>query len=368
MNNLNQTINDFADYILQTPEFIELHEATKQLNNNKEALDILQSLQEKKQTVFTLQQTGLPVSEKQQQELQCTFARMRANAICMRVIKAQNAAIQLARKVCNQLTQATGIPFAGGGGCCGQIMKNVKKIIRDRYGKIAQNNTSCCYGGSCCGGNVSFDDISKSLGYSKDQLTSVPTDANMGLGCGNPIAISSLKEGEVVLDLGSGGGFDAFLAARKIGKTGKVIGVDMTDEMIRKAKENAVKGNFTNVEFRKGDIEQLPVENNSIDVIISNCVINLAPHKEKVFREAYRVLKPNGKMVISDIVLIKQLPNNFKEDAELLAGCVGGAILKQDYIKLLEKAGFSEIKIHKETPMFLEDYGLSITFSAVKPN
>lgn len=247
-------------------------------------------------------------------------------------------------------------------------MKNIKKIVRDRYGKIAQDNTSCCGGGTCCGGNVSFDDISKNLGYSTDQLTSVPTGVNMGLGCGNPVAISSLKEGEVVLDLGSGGGFDAFLASRKVGKTGKVIGVDMTDAMITKARENATKGNFVNVEFRKGDIEKLPVEDSSVDTIFSNCVINLTPHKEKVFQEAYRVLKPGGRIVISDIVLTQQLPDKLKGDAELLTGCVGGAILKQDYLKLLEKAGFLEIKIHKETPMFLDDYGLSITFSAIRPN
>lgn len=247
-------------------------------------------------------------------------------------------------------------------------MKNTKKIVRDRYGKIAQDNTSCCGSGACCGGNVSFDDISKNLGYSTDQLISVPTGANMGLGCGNPVAISSLKEGEVVLDLGSGGGFDAFLASRKVGKTGKVIGVDMTDAMITKARENATQGNFVNVEFRKGDIEKLPVEDSSVDTIFSNCVINLTPHKEKVFQEAYRVLKPGGRIVISDIVLTQQLPDKLKGDAELLTGCVGGAILKQDYLKLLEKAGFSEIKIHKETPMFLDDYGLSITFSAIRPN
>lgn len=245
-------------------------------------------------------------------------------------------------------------------------MKNIKKIIRTRYGKIAQDNTSCCGGGTCCGGNVSFDDTSKNLGYSTDQLTSVPTGANMGLGCGNPIAISSLKEGEVVLDLGSGGGFDAFLAARRVGETGKVIGVDMTNEMIMKARENATRGNFVNVEFRKGDIEDLPVADNSIDVIISNCVINLAPNKEKVFKEAFRVLKPGGRLMISDVVLTKPLPKELKRNEELLTGCISGAIVKQDYFSLLEKEGFTGVKIHKETPMFLENYALSITFSALK--
>ena len=197
-------------------------------------------------------------------------------------------------------------------------------------------------------------------------MKKAPSGSNLGLGCGNPVAITSLKEGEVVLDLGSGAGFDAFLASPKVGRTGKVIGVDMTDEMLEKARENARKGGFANVEFRKGDIEDLPVKDSSIDVIISNCVINLAPDKGKVFKEAYRVLKVGGRLISSDVVLIKPLPDELKKDEELLVGCVSGAILKKDYLKLLGKAGFRDITIHKETPAFLPDYGLSITFSAVK--
>lgn len=204
------------------------------------------------------------------------------------------------------------------------------------------------------------------MGYSPDQIKNAPTGSNLGLGCGNPLAIASLKKGEVVLDLGSGAGFDAFLASPKVGSTGKVIGVDMTDEMLEKAKENAKKGNFSNVEFRKGDIENLPVDNNLVDVIISNCVINLAPDKEKVFKEAYRVLKTGGRLMISDVVLTKPLPEDLKNDRELLVGCVSGAILKQEYLDLLKKAGFSNITVHKETSAFLKDYGLSITFSAFK--
>ncbi|MCJ7827522.1 arsenite methyltransferase, partial [Patescibacteria group bacterium] len=204
------------------------------------------------------------------------------------------------------------------------------------------------------------------MGYSQDEMNRVPAGSNLGLGCGNPIAIASLKESEVVLDLGSGAGFDAFLASPKVGKTGRVIGVDMTDEMLEKARENAEKGGFENVEFRKGDIEDLPVEDGIVDVIISNCVINLAPDKEKVFKEAYRVLKAGGRLMASDVVLIKPLPEELKKDEELLVGCVSGAILKLDYLKLLEKAGFIDITIHKETPTFLPDYGLNITFSAVK--
>lgn len=204
------------------------------------------------------------------------------------------------------------------------------------------------------------------MGYSQDEMNQAPSGSNLGLGCGNPVAIASLKEGEVVLDLGSGAGFDAFLASPKVGQTGKVIGIDMTEEMLDKAKENARKNGYTNVEFRKGDIEDLPIEDNAIDVIISNCVINLAPDKEKVFKEAHRVLKTGGRLMASDIVLIKPLPEELKKDEELLVGCVSGAILKQDYLELLGKAGFAKITIHKEIPAFLPDYGLSITFSAVK--
>lgn len=204
------------------------------------------------------------------------------------------------------------------------------------------------------------------MGYSPDEMSKVPAGSNLGLGCGNPVAIASLKEGEVVLDLGSGAGFDAFLASPKVGETGRVIGVDMTDEMLDKAAENAQKGGFTNVEFRKGDIEDLPVDDDSIDVIISNCVINLAPDKTKVFSEAHRVLKPGGRLMVSDVVLTKPLPEEIKDDKDLLVGCISGAILKEDYLKMLEETGFSNVKIYKEAPAFLEDYGLSITYSATK--
>lgn len=244
-------------------------------------------------------------------------------------------------------------------------MKNIKKIVKENYGKIAKQDGSCCGGGSCCSGGT-LTDVSKLLGYSDSQLSDVPDNANLGLGCGNPTAIASLTEGQVVLDLGSGAGFDVFLASRKVGKTGKVIGIDMTDEMIKKAQDNAKKGQYQNVEFRKGDIEDLPVDSNSIDAIISNCVINLAPNKEAVFKEAYRVLKKSGKMFISDVVLSKDLPEELKDDENLLTGCISGAILKQDYLKLLESVGFKDIKITKEIPMFLDNYALSITFSAGK--
>lgn len=219
--------------------------------------------------------------------------------------------------------------------------QNVKKIIKESYGKIAQTPISGC--GCGCKNNQA---ISKSIGYSDEEIKAVP-DANLGLGCGNPTAIGRIKEGDIVLDLGSGAGFDVFLAAKKVGASGRVIGIDMTEEMIKKAKENAEKYNYKNVEFKLGDIENLPIENNSIDVIISNCVINLAPDKLKVFKEAHRVLKTGGKMYVSDIVLLEQLSQEQKNDEELIAGCVGGALLKNDYIGLLKKAGF-KVKVLEE--------------------
>lgn len=225
-------------------------------------------------------------------------------------------------------------------------MKNedTKKIVKEAYGKIAKTPQSC--GCQCDCKDYSPETISRAIGYSDDEMKAVP-EANLGLGCGNPTAISELKEGNTVLDLGSGAGFDSFLAAKKVGSKGKVIGVDMTPEMIEKAKANAQKHGFKNTDFRLGDIETLPVESNSVDVIISNCVINLAPDKDKVFAEAYRVLKPGGKMYVSDIVLLKDISEELKNNPDLIAGCVGGAILKQDYIEKVKKAGF-EVDILNE--------------------
>ena len=181
--------------------------------------------------------------------------------------------------------------------------------------------------------------ISKSIGYSEEEINAVP-EANLGLGCGNPTALGQIKKGDVVLDFGSGAGFDCFLSSRKVGKTGKVIGIDMTEEMVAKARILAKEYNYSNVEFRLGDIEKMPVENNSVDVIISNCVINLSPDKSKVFKEAYRVLKSGGRMYVSDIVLLEKLNEDQLNDEDLLTGCVAGALLKQDYIDKIEQAGF----------------------------
>jgi len=222
--------------------------------------------------------------------------------------------------------------------------QKVKGIVKKFYDKIATQSSTC--GCSCNCDNFSSEQIAKSIGYSEDEI-GVAQNANLGLGCGNPTALANINVGDTVLDLGSGAGFDCFLAAKKVGGSGKVIGVDFSEEMIEKAKRNAEKMNYKNVEFRLGDIEKLPVKNNSIDVIISNCVINLAPNKSKVFTEAYRVLKNKGKMYVSDIVLLKDISDELRNNEELLGGCVGGALLKNDYIQIVESAGF-KVKILSE--------------------
>jgi ArsR family transcriptional regulator len=218
-----------------------------------------------------------------------------------------------------------------------------KQIVKKYYSKIAEGD-GCC---NCsCGGQDENEQIAKSIGYSDEEIKSAGV-ANLGLGCGNPTGMAEIKEGETVLDLGSGAGFDCFLAAKKVGKTGKVIGVDMTEEMVKRARENAKKQGYDNVEFKLGDIEDLPIEDNSIDVVISNCVVNLTPDKLKVFKEVYRVLKKGGRMYISDIVLLENLTKEQKENEELIAGCVGGALLKDDYLKIIKDAGF-EVRILSE--------------------
>lgn len=235
--------------------------------------------------------------------------------------------------------------------------EEVKKMVREGYSKIAkQQSSSCCCPStnSCCGGTDSAQNISKNIGYSEEEMKLVPEGANLGLGCGNPIALAALKAGETVLDLGSGAGFDCFLAAQKVGGSGKVIGVDMTQEMIDKARENAIKGNYQNVEFRLGEIENLPVPDNYVDVLISNCVINLSPDKNRVFEEVYRVLKPTGRLMISDIVVLAELPDFIKNSIAAYIGCLSGAIKKDEYIDGIEKAGFREVKIIEETSFPVE--------------
>jgi len=224
--------------------------------------------------------------------------------------------------------------------------KEIKKFVKKRYSEIAKAGVSCCPSCEC---EPSLIDLGKRIGYSEEDLRNVPEASNMGLGCGNPVALATLKEGNTVLDLGSGGGIDVFLAAKKVGPKGKVIGVDMTKEMIKRAKFTAKKYGYKNVEFRLGEIENLPVEDNSIDVIISNCVINLSPDKEKVFLEAYRVLKTGGKIMISDLVTEGEIPEEIKKSFDAWAGCIAGALEKNEYLDTIRKAGFQRIKIVSES-------------------
>lgn len=221
--------------------------------------------------------------------------------------------------------------------------EEIKKVVKKHYSQIA---TSKECGSCCCDSNKENEQISKNIGYSDSEIESF-ADANMGLGCGNPTALGQIKKGDIVLDLGSGTGFDCFLARKKVGSRGRVIGVDFSKEMIEKAEKNAQKYGYKNIDFKYGDIENLPIDNCSIDVVVSNCVINLAPDKSKVFKEIYRVLKYKGRAYVSDIVLLKNLSKKHKEDEELLAGCVGGALLKEDYLKIIKDAGF-EVKVLDE--------------------
>jgi SAM-dependent methyltransferase len=238
----------------------------------------------------------------------------------------------------------------------------IKKNVREGYAKVAMNNSSCCgpssseSEGSCgCGPSIDQKSVSKAMGYSKEELESLPEGADLGLGCGNPTALASIEEGETVIDLGSGAGIDCFLAAKKVGKKGKVIGVDMTPEMLDRARANAKDGNIENVEFRLGEIDNLPVGDNTADLIISNCVINLAPDKKRVFEEAFRVLKPGGRVMISDIVLLGELSEALKASKEAYVGCVSGAIPKEDYIQTIKDAGFEKVEIVSEATFPVED-------------
>ena len=259
-----------------------------------------------------------------------------------------------------------------------------RQNIRQAYAQVAQADTagdSCGVASSCCG--VSDDSaitslISTRLGYSEQDVAQVPAGSDMGLGCGNPKAIAAIKPGEVVVDLGSGGGFDCFLAAIEVGDQGSVIGVDMTPDMVSKARGNAIKGGFGNVEFRLGEIEHLPVADTTADVIISNCVINLSPDKPQVFREAFRVLKPGGRLAISDVVATAQLPEQMRRDQRLIAGCIGNATLIEELEDYMKRAGFSDIRIEpkEDSREFIkdwvpgksiQDYVVSASIEAIKP-
>ena len=276
--------------------------------------------------------------------------------------------------------------------------EEIREAVRESYGKIAgdgglsseqSENPPCCGALdistdagtklSCCGPtDISANNLSEIMGYTKEDIGSVPEGANMGLGCGNPVALASLKSGETAVDLGSGGGFDCFLAAKKVGEAGKVIGVDMTPAMINKARKNAEKMGAKNIEFRLGEIEHLPVADNSADIIMSNCVINLSPDKASVYKDAFRVLKPGGRMAISDIVATTQLPEEIRKNLELVSACVGGAATIEDTKDMLKQCGFQDIRItaKEESRAFISewapgsnagDYVVSAYIEAKKP-
>lgn len=257
-----------------------------------------------------------------------------------------------------------------------QAHDDIRNTVRDHYAQVAQNKSIGCAPGCCSPGLAST--ASLTLGYSVEDVASVPEGADMGLGCGNPGAIAALREGEAVLDLGSGGGFDCFLAAKQVGATGRVIGVDMTPEMVSKARDNARKLGASTVEFRLGEIERLPVANEAVDVILSNCVINLSPSKADVFREAFRVLRPGGRLAISDVVALGPIPEQLQTVAAALAGCVSGAIEVGPLKAMLIEAGFEQVRVElrRESEAFIkdwipgarvEDYVSSATIEAVKP-
>jgi len=258
----------------------------------------------------------------------------------------------------------------------------IRQQVRDAYGAVARAESSGCCAPStgCCAPSdqAVAELLSRGIGYSAEETAAVPEGANLGLGCGNPQAIAALQPGETVLDLGSGAGFDAFLAARQVGTRGAVIGVDMTPDMISKARANAVKGGYTNVEFRLGEIEHLPLADATVDAIISNCVINLSPDKAQVFRDAWRVLKPGGRLAISDIVTTAPLPEDMQQEVALYTACVAGAASVDELTAMLSEAGFDDIRIapkdasrefirHWAPGRGVEDFIASATIEAVKP-
>ena len=255
----------------------------------------------------------------------------------------------------------------------------IRDAVRNQYNAIAIKDDSCGCGATCCEpAGESRTSVSSQLGYSEDDLASLPQGVDMGLGCGNPQALAALREGEVVLDLGSGGGLDCFLAAQQVGSEGRAIGVDMTPAMVSKARLNTERGGFQNVEFRLGEIENLPVPDGSIDVVISNCVINLSPDKPRVFREAFRALRPGGRMAISDVVAFAEIPESTRQDTEMYSACIAGASTVIEVDTMLRDAGFTEIRIEPkfESSSFMNDwapgaditdYVVSATIEATKP-
>ena len=230
----------------------------------------------------------------------------------------------------------------------------IKKEVKKRYGQFAEQGSSCCPDYSCC-----------DIGYSIEEIKDLPSDiSEFSLGCGNPVALADIRKGETVLDIGAGGGLDVFLASQKVGTEGKVIGLDMTEQMVEKARQNARKGSYNNVEFKLGEIEDIPVKDNSIDLVMSNCVINLVPNKEKAYQEIYRILKRGGRFVISDLVTEKELDESIRNSPEKLVACVGGALTEKGYISAIKKAGFKNVNILKKSSMVVS--GVKVSSETIK--
>ncbi len=227
--------------------------------------------------------------------------------------------------------------------------KEIKRTVKEGYARIAKQATSYYAARYCSGCADMPEEVSKRMGYTDEEIQAAPPESNLGLGCGNPVALASLNEGEIVLDMGAGAGFDCFLASTRVGSSGKVIGVDITSEMVDKARANAHKGGYSNIDFRQGDLENMPVADNYVDVVISNCVINLVPNKKMVFKEAFRVLKPGGRLAVSDVVLHKELPEFVKRSNEAYIGCLAGAIMKEEYLDIIRDIGFREVEVVAES-------------------
>lgn len=248
-----------------------------------------------------------------------------------------------------------------------QVDENMKNIVREFYGKIASGMTQACGPGVACGLPEHFNvEAGRRIGYAMEDLQSVPEAANLGLGCANPVAVAVLRKGDSALDLGCGAGLDCFLAADRVGPAGRIIGVDLTPEMVERARENTAKGPYGQVEFREGDIEELPFENASLDVILSNCSINLAPDKDKVFAEAWRVLKPTGKLIVADIALLEPLPDILTGAVDLYVGCLAGAMIKGDCLEAIRAAGFKEVGIVRESPIPIDFIGHDSVWKVVR--
>ncbi|MCX6677737.1 MAG: arsenite methyltransferase [Methanothrix sp.] len=243
--------------------------------------------------------------------------------------------------------------------------KEIKRAVKEGYAQIAKQATSYYSSRSCYGCADIPEEISKRMGYSDEEISAAPPESNLGLGCGNPVALASLREGETVLDMGAGAGFDCFLASSRVGDSGKIIGVDITSEMVDKARANARKGGYANIDFRQGDLENMPVADSYVDVVISNCVINLVPNKKMVFKETFRVLKPGGRLAVSDVVLTRELPEFVKRSNKAYIGCLAGAIMKEEYLMIIRNVGFSEVIVVAESSFPVESLLCETAGSAV---